>query len=169
MYGGHRLTSAADRVRASWASARAHALEEGRPYRFAAVPNKGNFRIAPDSPEFWGGSNSPAPTEGNPTFVLEDVVPKPVRFVSVESLKNGHPDNSGDSQLPIGGVDPNTWAGMVVFLPDGTARPFGAESSGRDDMTVVLHANNNRPILLQIRGLTGVVTTKSLAHEAGRP
>src|ERR1700756_3400429 len=50
-----RMTEAADMVRANWADARAYAMNEGRSYRFAVISGKGNFRVAPDSPEFWGG------------------------------------------------------------------------------------------------------------------
>src|SRR5438045_428621 len=57
MYGHYQLTAATDMVRAGWASARSRALDEGRPYRFAVVPNQGNFRIAPDSSDFWSGNS----------------------------------------------------------------------------------------------------------------
>src|SRR5205823_247476 len=49
-----RITEAADMVRACWADARAHAMNEGQAYRFAVLPGQGNFRVAPDSPDYWG-------------------------------------------------------------------------------------------------------------------
>src|SRR5690348_16660356 len=52
LYADFRLSSAADQVRACWAEGRAHAVEEGRPYRFAVVPERGNFRIAPDGADY---------------------------------------------------------------------------------------------------------------------
>src|SRR6516165_5511545 len=64
MYADSRVTAAADQVRASWASARAHAIREGRPYRFAIAVNGNGFRVAPDSSEFWGGGDAPAAAGG---------------------------------------------------------------------------------------------------------
>src|SRR6516164_8495476 len=55
MYGGFKVTAAADEVRSAWAQARAHAINEGTPYRFAVVPGKGNYRIAPDVESYWAG------------------------------------------------------------------------------------------------------------------
>jgi len=52
IYGGVRLTAASDLIRARWADARSHAAEDGRPYRFAVVPDTGRFRLAPDTGEF---------------------------------------------------------------------------------------------------------------------
>src|SRR5262245_36031751 len=50
-YADYRVHAAADQVRARWADARTQAVNEGRAYRFAVVRNRGNFRVAPDSPE----------------------------------------------------------------------------------------------------------------------
>src|SRR5262245_51413138 len=60
-YGSHQMSRAADMVRTGWAEARAHATAEARPYRFAIVPNRGNFRVAPHAPEYWSGDPPPAP------------------------------------------------------------------------------------------------------------
>src|SRR5438094_6737810 len=54
--GGTPLNAAADTVKARWAEARSRAVAEGRPYRFAIMENTGKFRVAPDSPEFWDGT-----------------------------------------------------------------------------------------------------------------
>ena len=53
MYASVRLTAAADQVRAAWADARAKAIEDGQPYRFAVMPQGGRYRIAPDGGEFY--------------------------------------------------------------------------------------------------------------------
>src|SRR4051794_15075176 len=82
MYGDVRLSAAADQVRARWADARTKAIEDGRPYRFATQPD-GQFRIAPDAPEFWsGGGGTPADASDadTPPLVLEDSLPKGVSF-----------------------------------------------------------------------------------------
>src|SRR5438874_4807621 len=78
MYGHLRLSQAADAVRAAWAEARAHAIDEGRPYRFAIIPDQGNYRVAPDSPEFWGSSSQEQASADaiNPPFFLNEALPK---------------------------------------------------------------------------------------------
>ena len=35
MYGDSKVTASGDMIRAAWAEAQAHAMNEGRPYRFA--------------------------------------------------------------------------------------------------------------------------------------
>ena len=57
-----------------------------------------------------------------------------------------------------GAADSGAWMPVVAFLPDGTAR---------DDATVTLVARGCRPVILRIRGLTGVITVKT--PEASRP
>src|SRR5262245_61942594 len=53
--GYFRATAASDAVRACWAQARARAMNDGTPYRFSVMPGKGNYRLAPDSANFWAG------------------------------------------------------------------------------------------------------------------
>jgi hypothetical protein len=162
MYGGYRLTAAADMVRASWASARARALDEGRPYRFAVIQGKGNYRIAPDSPEFWAGNGGSPDASGtdNQPLIVEETLPKGVRFASLEAMRNNGLDQSGDSFLPPGSVDPSTWSTVATFLPDGTAR---------EDVEIAFHGRGGRPLLLRLRGLTGIVTVKTYDAEGQRP
>jgi prepilin-type N-terminal cleavage/methylation domain-containing protein len=159
MYGDYRLTAATDQVRAGWAEARARSLEEGRPYRFAIVPNQGNYRIAPDSGEFWSGGETPASED--PTvlpLVLENALPKGVRFATAETLQGGLP-LSGDTVLPPGSVDPGSWTPLVTFLPDGTTA---------ENVEVIFHGRGARPVALRLRALTGVVTVQRSDTEANR-
>ncbi len=158
MYGGYRLTASADQVRAAWASARAHAMDDGRAYRFAVVPGKGNFRVAPDSPEYWagnGGSPSDADLATQP-LILEEAL-KGIGFTTLDAVPSGGLDQGADSVLPLGSVDPNQWTTVATFLPDGTAR---------DDVTIVLEARGARPVVLTLRGLTGFVKMTSFRVEA---
>src|SRR5215212_4326353 len=60
MYGDVKVKAAADDVRAAWTEARAHAIEDGRPYRFAVEPGTGKFKVAPDADGFWDGSGGAA-------------------------------------------------------------------------------------------------------------
>jgi len=150
MYAGFKIQAATDTVRAAWAEARTHAINEGRPYRFSIYPGKGNFRLAPDAPEFWAGGNAPpaANDPSNPALVIEDAVP--------DGVSLGLPGNQGGEQggatvAPPGSVDPGAWAPAVVFLPDGTCR---------DDAEVILQMIGARPVSIRIRGLTAAVAIR---------
>src|SRR6266542_3901766 len=81
MQRSYRVEGAADGAKAGMLTARAQAIEEGRPYRFAIVPGKGNFRVAPDSPDFWGGGAPPTAAQGSAApLVLEESLPKGTFF-----------------------------------------------------------------------------------------
>src|SRR5207249_2236384 len=60
MYGDFRVTAAVDSVRAAWALGRAHAVNEGQPYRFAVIYNQRDYRLAPESDQGTAGSASTA-------------------------------------------------------------------------------------------------------------
>ncbi len=143
---GVKLEAAADSLKAGWTEAQTRAVNEGRPYRFAVVPNKGNFRVAPDSADYWAGS-TPAPEDPeNPPLVLEKSLPKGIIFTP-----NGQVPNSSDADTsyPDSSVPSGEWSTMAVFLSDGTAQ---------DDADVTFQLNHSRPINLHLRALTGVVT-----------
>src|SRR4051794_17537342 len=118
MQRSYRVEGAADGAKAGMLTARAQAIEEGRPYRFAIVPGKGNFRVAPDSPDFWGGGAPPPASEGNaPPFVLEDTLPRGTCFGDGGQLQEGE-----ETSLEQGTVSPTMWKAVAIFLPDGSAR-----------------------------------------------
>jgi Tfp pilus assembly protein FimT len=140
MFGDTKVSSAADLVRARWTDARSRAQEEGRPYKFAVQMDTGKFRLAPDSPEFWGnGANNNTNNSDHPALILEDVLPKNVVFAP-------NP-NAGAAQNSSGGND-SDWSHAVIFFPDGTAS---------DDYNICFNAQGSRPIMLQLRGVTGSV------------
>ncbi len=150
-----RMTESADTLRTAWATARAHAINESRPYRFAYVPNQGNYRIAPDSADFWGGSGAAQEYDPeNPSYVEEQTLPKGVRFSSADAIQSvqGNDYGSGDTSLPIGSIQPSQWTTAVVFQPDGSA----------EDVEVIFTATGNAPLSVKLRGLTGAVTVKNL-------
>jgi len=126
-FSGSKVTAAADQVRARWADGRSRAQEEGRPYKFAVQIDTGKYRLAPDSPEFWGGGSG----DGK-ALVLEDELPKDVVFASGQG----------------GGAGGGEWSHAVVFLPDGTAS---------DDYNISFNAQGCRPVELRLRGVTGSV------------
>jgi prepilin-type N-terminal cleavage/methylation domain-containing protein len=150
-YGHYKLTGGIDSVRAAWAMARAHAVEEGRPYRFSVEPNGSRFRVAPDQSDYWSGS-APGDDSKGKGMVLEKALPGGVRF-SV----NGQP--AGDvpeDRSPPGSEDKATFSGVqwktaVVFLPDGTAK---------DDLDILFEVQGARATNVHLRGLTAAVTVK---------
>jgi Tfp pilus assembly protein FimT len=140
IYGDVRLTAAADLIRARWADARAHAIEEGRPYRFAVIPQSGQFRVAPDGADVWGGQGGDmveAPPDAKPLDV-EEALPKGVTFADAAASEDA--DSSGQ------------WSTLVRFMPDGTADR---------DVEISFTANGNRSLVLKLRGLTGSVTAQA--------
>jgi prepilin-type N-terminal cleavage/methylation domain-containing protein len=141
MYAEVRLTAAADQVRAAWADARAKAVEDGLPYRFAVMPADGRYRIAPDSGDYWaGGAGAAAPADADsPPLDREDALPKGVSFA--------------DDGLVGEGDEAAGWVTLVRFQPDGTASR---------DVEVVFTAAGCRPLQVRLRGLTGAVTTQHL-------
>jgi hypothetical protein len=161
MYGDYRVTAATDIIRSSWALARARAIDDGQAYRFAIVPGRGNFRVAPDNSAFWaGGDAPPAGDQSTAPLILEDALPKGVRFVTADAVAGGAVQ-AGDSALPPGGVDPGMWTSVVTFLPDGTAV---------EDVEIIFSARGARPMVLRLRGLTGVVIPpRPFGGEEGRP
>ncbi len=145
-----RLNSAADEIRAAWAMGRLQAVNEGRPYRFAVVPNKGNYRLAPDSNDFWNG-NPPMPApdpKAEGPIILERALAKGVRLGAADQPL---PDVNAtdDTVLPAGSIDPAAYQAIVTFLPDG---------SSRDDTIITLVTKGATPLQIKLRGITGAVT-----------
>ena len=155
MYGHYRLRAAADGVRAGWVRARAQGVEQGQRYRFAVVPGKGNYRIAPDSPEYWSGS-LPQFDPDNPPLVLEDSLPNGIRFAMD---KNTEPNQDGDSSLPVGEVESNQWVSAAFFEADGSAQ---------EDVEIAFHSPGNRPVILKLRAMTGIASVQLAPVEGQR-
>jgi hypothetical protein len=158
MYGSYRATAAADMVRASWASARSRAVNDGQSYRFAVVFGKGNYRIAPDSADAWSGGDGAA-NSTTPPLIVEDALPKGVCFTNSGPGGGGDLSPSSDTVLPPGSVDPASYTPTAVFLPDGTAR---------DDVEITFVTRGAQPVVLRLRALTGIVTVKTLTPQGGR-
>ena len=152
LLGTFRMNAAADMIRAHWADARAYAMNEGQAYRFAVVSGKGNFRVAPDKPDYWSGNDPAPPDQNNPPLVVDDALPRGVRFATPDNYQTTGMD-SGDSSTPVGTVDPNSWTTIVTFLPDGTTK---------EDVEIVFTGNGTRPLDIKLRALTGAVTVRPL-------
>jgi prepilin-type N-terminal cleavage/methylation domain-containing protein len=138
MYGDVRVKAAADQVRGSWTEARTRAIEDGRGYRFSVQPSTGKFRIAPDAPEFWDGSNG---ASGQST----DNYPAPL--INEDELGSGITFNVPDS-LPSDGQ----WTTVAVFNPDGSCQNDVEISLKEDD--------DSAPIVIKVRAMTGAISVK---------
>jgi prepilin-type N-terminal cleavage/methylation domain-containing protein len=148
MYTSVKVDGAADSVRAAWAEAQAHAVKEGRPYRFAVVPGKGNYRVAPDSSDYWNGGVPKEPEDGqDPPIVLTGSLPKGIAFTE----GSGPPPADEDTALPDNAVSSSEWVSTAVFLSDGTAQ---------DDVDIHLQLEGARPMVIHLRSMTGVVTVE---------
>ena len=174
-YSGYKLTCAADQVRAAWAKARERSLTDGIAYQFAFVPNTGNLRVAPDTPEYWpgGGTSSNLPTDvdpDNPPLVLEDSLPKGFYFLSVDSAGGGGSTGSnsagasstgGNDAVPAsqqGGSGP--WVKLVLFRAGGTPQA---------DAAIRVQGPSGRPLVLKLRALTGFVTVQPFQASENLP
>jgi len=160
-YAEYKVTASGDAVRAAWAQARAQAMNDGRPYRFAVVPNKGNWRVAPDSSDFWGGNGGGGDSNG---VVLEDVLPRGVRFSTMDAVRTGGVDQAGDAALPAGTASPEMFMPVATFYPDGTAR-----GTSDDDADIVFHYSGARPLQVKLRGLTSTSTVQRLNMNGSIP
>src|SRR5262245_36782373 len=155
-YDQYKVTAAADAIRSSWAIARGQAMEHGRPYRFAIVPGHGNYRVAPDSAEYWSGND--IPTSDNPSghlVVVSETLPKGVIFGGDNSSSNGDDTES----LSPDEVDPASWKTVAVFLPDGTAR---------EDVQLILSSRRSAELVVRLRAMTGAVTVRRNTDQGGR-
>jgi Tfp pilus assembly protein FimT len=165
-----RLRHSADGVRASWARARTKAMESGRTYTFRCQPASGSYVIEP-----WINNDdlleSDVVTQGGvavgesaqemATVTLGPKVeqlPENITFMACEIVAETR------SQLVVATADSATeadptWSAPIFFYPDGTS------STAR----LVLMNQRDRYVLLTLRGLTGVVTTRGLLTSAELP
>jgi len=133
-YGNTRQRSAADAVRGRLADARARAMEEGIPYRVSVNQDKTRIRLAPDSDDYVG-----LPADDPPAFnskVIEDKLDPATAEID-------NPDGTIDTTPDAAG-----WVTIAVFKPTGDLK-------GDRDVTVIVKEADFKPILIQVRGVTG--------------
>lgn len=135
--------AARDMVRSRWAEMRAHAMAEGRAYRFAVTENTGKFRVAPDDDAYWLGSGA---AEGEKVLIVTGELPEGILFTTSEAAF------AGVETAPAPG--PEWGLAIAIYLGDGTAR---------DDARVFFGKAGQRALGLRLRALTGAVS----AIEAG--
>jgi len=144
----YRIQGAADSLKSAFANARALAMETGQPYRVAIVPNKGNYRVAPDSAEFWAGGPPPPAEDGTRLEVIDGSVPEGVVLLP-DGSADVLPGEDEQTVVAAEGLGPDQWKTVAVLLPDGTAR---------DDARVTLRTRGTRPRTIFLRSLTGIVS-----------
>src|SRR5262249_17800863 len=140
--------ASADTVRAAFASARAHAVAEGRAYRFSVIMGSSNFRVAPDGSDYWGENGSPP--QGDDALILEKAIEKGIRFANLDTGQAVGGD--GDSVIsPDRASSPSQYSTVATLLPDGTSD---------QDVSITLQAKGATPLVVRMRALTGVVTVR---------
>ena len=150
-YAQYKVRAATDAIRSGFVSARGHAAEEGRRYRFSVVQGKGNFRVAPDDPAYWSGS-PPKNDEEQPALILEDTLPRGIRFTINDAPVDAH----GDSFLEH--VSPGQYTTVATFESDSTAESPGGGTAV--EITVRLDGGGARPMVVTLRCLTATSTVK---------
>lgn len=140
------VKAAADMVRGRMAEARSKAIENGQAYRFAISEDGRRIRIAPDTYEALG-EVATSDDDSSPILIREDDLPKGVTLqLTDEEAEFAVQDSSG-------------WKRVVTFLADGTCREDSAE--------LIVTENGVTPVLITVRGLTGVTTTSKMPAAGG--
>ncbi len=139
MMQGSRINAAKDSVRAQLAKTRNQAVSDNIPYRFAVKYNTGNFKIAPDTVDFWPDAvaESSLPMEGQEEpFVLEGSLPEGVCFCGSE---NGN------------GQSGQNWDKIATFYQDGTAS---------EDAEIHLAIGRGTPVVIRLNAASGTITAQ---------
>jgi Tfp pilus assembly protein FimT len=144
----NHLQGAEDLVKTRWSEMRLRAMNDARPYRFAFRENSTTFRIAPDSPEFWGEEGSSS-NEPNQALVIEENLPGEILFCRSEA-----------KDVPIKADSNQSWTRALTFLPDGTAR---------EDVQLSFGKAGSRSQTLRVQGAIGAVTSGDNPDEGRRP
>jgi prepilin-type N-terminal cleavage/methylation domain-containing protein len=158
-----RLRYAGEQVRACWARARTKAMESGRTYVFRCKPAGNTYIIEPwinnddllESDLVTQGGVAVGESAQEAAAVLqgpkEETLPENVIFVSSEIVAETRSQLLAATADSTTELDP-TWSPPIFFYPDGTA------TTAR----LVLMNQRDRYMLVTLRGMTGVVTTRGL-------
>jgi Tfp pilus assembly protein FimT len=133
------VTAAGDKVQELMAEARAHAMDDGRPWRVAYLPGTRVIQIAPDDSTEWGNTGQDEIAKSD---LIRALLPDKTYFgTSREDIQNG--------------VDPPTsgrdWQVAAVFMPDGSAL---------DDSFTYFGKIGTAPLRVRLRALTGAVSVE---------
>ena len=155
MYADYKVQAAVDDVGGAWASLRARAIIEGRPYRFSI--NGDEFRGAPDDPAFWSGGDTPASSDPAAPLIVQDSLPRGISFANGADPNLSTPNDPASAAAAAPSSD--GWTTLAVFLPDGTAD---------QDVQLAFQYSNAAPITLQLRALTGGMSTRRTSAASAR-
>ena len=162
-----RLFIAADQVRAAWGGARVDAMDSGQTYVFQYCLDGGNYRIeckataiTADDPLFGDLFDQPAAGASNPTSMgganstgsQSKKLPEGVTFAGSQTAADTRAaalgavtDQAGSDSADRAAAG---WSDPILFYPDGTT----------STAQLALQNQNNRCIILSLRGLTGTIT-----------
>lgn len=129
--GNTKVKAAADDATGLIATARSHAIEEGRSYRLAVSQDGTKLRVTLDDPSAAAQTDD---ADAAKPFVQEIQLPTDVTVV---------PTNPGTS-------DAEGWVRLATFQQDGTCR--------EDLVDFEIREVGVNPLVVQIRGLTGHTT-----------
>lgn len=146
--GNSKQKAAADKVRGRMADARGRAMSDGTAYRLAIHADGTKIRVAPDGPEFGEAAHAPAADGTPPPLVAEDALDAATAGVSHDS----------SDEAPMGSAN---WVTVATYLPDGTCREATA--------TVKVNQTGFPPMLVHLRGLTGVTKVETPRGGGGKP
>jgi prepilin-type N-terminal cleavage/methylation domain-containing protein len=150
-----KVKAAGDHLVSCFSQARAQAIEDGRVYRFAVQPGSSQYRLAPDTPDFWGGDNggmnAPVVDENvSPPLVIEDQLPSNITF----NLGPGATSTAAST------ADSGGWVTILLFSPKGSCS---------DDRTIRLDLEGARGVEISVRALTGTVTVRQAPLAGDQP
>lgn len=149
--GDSRVRAAADTLTARVAEARVKAMEDGLPYRLALHRDGRQLRLAPYSFDVLSDAAAENDTDTSSATmprVQTDVLPNTVTLQRLES---------GNFTVPP--QDADGWITLATFQSDGSCR--------EDNLQVLVEEPGTAPLLVHLRGLTGVVSIRSPSAEAG--
>ena len=135
-----RISASGDVVRGKMAEARARAMEEGRPWKFAFIANTGVYQLAPEDSKEW---DSPSQEPDEQIDLIRDSLPKEIVFaLSREEILNADQ----------GGSPGSGWATAAIFVADGSAMEDTVIYFGKPGMV---------PMRAKLRALTGTATIET--------
>lgn len=157
VYSDFELKQAASDVRTKLAATRIRAIDNGVPYQFLYEPEGRRFLIAPQElpPINQTGANTLVQT--TPPFKALGELPNGLRFqplLSIGVAQKAPSDLVADFPDATG-LSGTTWAGPIVFLPDGSTV----------DAVFRLVDAKRQGIEISVRGLTGAVTVSPVLHQ----
>jgi prepilin-type N-terminal cleavage/methylation domain-containing protein len=155
-YNRSQLRNGAEVIRSAWLRTRLRAMETGQTHVFRCALKGGEFQLL-SIPELMASGGQAA----NPTGIVAEAtgnwwldftrLPAGVLFAKLDAAPSQQV-----AAMFTGLQGSATWAGPVVFYPDGTCT----------DATVLIINENENTIRVTLRGMTGTVNLGEVGKEA---